>query len=93
MNRLFKEQQSYLIVNITNDLEKKIAEAFLIFDHHDNKTVDIREIGSILRFLGCVPSEAEVSEVIAATEFEDSNGTVHLSKFLPHVHQILVEHK
>lgn len=55
--------------------------------------MDIREIGSILRFLGCVPSEAEVSEVIAETEFEDSNGTVHLSKFLPHVHQLLIEHK
>ncbi|CAO1424669.1 unnamed protein product [Diamesa hyperborea] len=80
-------------VNITNDLERKIADAFLIFDHHGQKTVDIREIGSILRFLGCVPSEAEVSEVIAETEFEDSNGTVHLSKFLPHVHHLLIEHK
>jgi Ca2+-binding EF-hand superfamily protein len=80
-------------VNITNDLERKIADAFLIFDHHGQKTVDIREIGSILRFLGFVPSESEVSEVIAATEFEDSNGQVHLSKFLPHVYQLMVEHK
>ncbi|CRL05913.1 CLUMA_CG019143, isoform A, partial [Clunio marinus] len=64
-------------VNITNDLERKIADAFLIFDHHGQKTVDVREIGSILRYLGLVPSEQEVGEVIAETEFEDSNGTVH----------------
>lgn len=40
-----------------------------------------------------VPSEQEVSEVIAETEFEDSNGTVHLSKFLPYAHQLLIERK
>lgn len=81
------------LVSITNDLERKIAEAFCIFDHHGQKTVDVREIGSILRFLGLVPSEQEVSEVIAETEFEDSNGTVHLSKFLPYVHQVIIERK
>lgn len=80
-------------MNITNDLERKIADAFLIFDHHGQKTVDVREIGSILRFLGMVPSEQEVSEVIAETEFEDSNGTVHLSKFLPYAHQLIIERK
>lgn len=80
-------------VNISNDLERKIADAFLIFDHHGQKTVDVREIGSILRFLGMVPSEQEVMEVIAETEFEDSNGTVHLSKFLPYAHQLIIERK
>lgn len=74
-------------------MEKKIADTFLIFDHNGNKTVDVREIGTILRFLGCVPSEAEINECISATEFEDSNGTVHLAKFLPYVFQLLTEHK
>lgn len=74
-------------------MERKIADAFLIFDHHGNKTADVREIGTILRFLGCVPSEQEVNEVISATEFEDSNGTVHLSKFMPHVCLLLEDHK
>lgn len=80
-------------VSITTDLEKKIADAFLIFDHQGNKTVDVREIGTILRYLGCVPSENEINEIISATEFEDSNGTIHLSRFLPHVTQLLAEHK
>ncbi|XP_065077194.1 dynein regulatory complex protein 8 [Ochlerotatus camptorhynchus] len=80
-------------INPANELEKRVADAFLIFDHHGNKTVDVREIGTILRFLGCVPTEADVNEVISATEFEDSNGTVHLSKFLPFVSQLIAEHK
>lgn len=75
------------------DLEKRITDAFLIFDHQGNKTVDVREIGTILRYLHCVPSENEINEIISATELEDSNGTIHLSRFLPHVTQLLAEHK
>lgn len=72
-------------------MDRKIADAFLIFDHHGQKTVDVREIGSILRYLHLVPTEAEVVEVIAETEFAgDSNGTVHLSKFLPYAKNLLV---
>lgn len=46
-----------------------------------------------MEFAGCVPSENEINEIISATEFEDSNGTVHLAKFLPHVHQLLLERR
>jgi len=90
---LRSDHQFAVNINNLSNLEKKIVEAFLIFDHHGQKTVDVREIGSILRFLGCVPSEQEVSEVIAETEFEDSNGIVHLAKFLPYVHQLLIERR
>lgn len=41
-----------------------------------------------------VPTEAEVGEAIAETEFAgDSNGTVHLSKFLPYAKNLLVGEK
>lgn len=43
--------------------------------------------------LGCVPTEDEINEIISATEYGDSNGTIHLSRFLPHVSQLLAEHK
>lgn len=76
-----------------SDLDKKITDAFLIFDHQGNKTVDVREIGTILRYLGCVPSENEINEIISMTESEDSNGTVHLNRFLPLISQLLAEHK
>lgn len=40
------------LVEITNDLERKIADAFEIFDHTLTKKVDVREIGTIIRSLG-----------------------------------------
>lgn len=71
-----------------------MADAFLIFDIHANKTIDVREVGTVLRFLGCVPTEQEINEVIEATEMEgDNSGSVHLNKFLPHVCQLLAERK
>lgn len=42
----------YITTYVAIDLEKRISDAFLIFDHQNNKTVDVREIGTILRYLG-----------------------------------------
>ncbi|XP_037946573.1 dynein regulatory complex protein 8 [Teleopsis dalmanni] len=78
---------------ITNDLEKRISDAFCVFDHHGDKSIDVREAGTVLRFLGCVPTEQEINEVILATESEDNKGEISLSKFLPYVSQYLMEHK
>lgn len=82
-----------VLVQISNELEKRISDAFCIFDHLGDKSIDVREVGTVLRFLGCVPTEQEINEIITATEAEDSSGEVHLTKFLPHVTQLLSEHK
>lgn len=42
------------------EIEKRITEAFLVFDTQANKQADVREIGTIVRSLGLVPTEAEV---------------------------------
>lgn len=47
----------FALESMIADIEKKITEAFEIFDHEANKTVDVREIGTIVRSLGCCPSE------------------------------------
>ncbi|KAK4873249.1 hypothetical protein RN001_015278 [Aquatica leii] len=80
-------------VPITNELERRIAEAFEIFDHGGNKTIDIREVGTVVRALGCCPSEAEIQEILIACEDLNMPGSIHLSKFLPHVTQMLMEHR
>jgi len=33
-------------------LDKKIIEAFMVFDHTSSNTVDVREVGTIIRSLG-----------------------------------------
>lgn len=82
-----------LSVPINNELERRIADAFEIFDHGGNKTIDVREVGTVVRALGCCPSEAEVQEILVAIEDPAFPGSVHLSKFLPHVAQLITEHK
>ncbi|KAG3289715.1 EF-hand calcium-binding domain-containing protein 2-like [Ictidomys tridecemlineatus] len=44
---------------------KKNKEAFEVFDHESNNTVDVREIGTIIRSLGCCPSEGELHDLLA----------------------------
>jgi len=46
------------------EIEKRITDAFDIFDHESNKTVDVREIGTIVRSLGCCPSEGLCNYII-----------------------------
>ncbi|XP_044766762.1 dynein regulatory complex protein 8-like [Coccinella septempunctata] len=82
-----------LSVSINSDLERRIVEAFLIFDHTGNKTVDAREISTIVRSLGCCPTEAEIQEIIVANEDQESPGNVHLSDFLPYMVQVITERR
>ncbi|NWV33717.1 DRC8 protein, partial [Grantiella picta] len=76
---------------IVAEIEKTITEAFEVFDRESNKTVDIREIGSIVRSLGCFPSQAEVQELLEQIEVEEPGGFVHLEKFLPVMTKVLLD--
>ncbi|XP_066036508.1 dynein regulatory complex protein 8 isoform X1 [Chamaea fasciata] len=93
---------------LVTEIEKKITEAFEVFDRESNKTVDVREIGCIVRSLGCFPNEAEVQELIdkaccfkdwtmlelrGGMEVEEPGGFVHLEKFLPVVTKVLLDRR
>uniref|UniRef100_A0A8C4JKI4 EF-hand calcium binding domain 2 n=1 Tax=Dromaius novaehollandiae TaxID=8790 RepID=A0A8C4JKI4_DRONO len=75
------------------EIEKKVIEAFEVFDHECNKTVDVREIGSIVRSLGCYPTEAELQELLAEIEEEEPTGYIHLEKFIPVMRKVLLERR
>ncbi|TRY98441.1 hypothetical protein DNTS_017498 [Danionella cerebrum] len=83
----------YTAENILTDTQKRISNAFDVFDHENNKTVDVREIGTIIRSLGCFPSEAELHDIIAELEEEEPTGFVCYEKFLPAMTKILLERK
>lgn len=76
-------------VDLKNDLDRKIASAFTVYDYNRNYMIEALDVGEILRSLGCVPSEAEIREIIKATEFESYERRIHLSRFLPHVKELL----
>ncbi|CAG9815805.1 unnamed protein product [Phaedon cochleariae] len=87
------EEEEEIPVEINNDLEQKLADAFEIFDHAANKRIDLRDVSTIIRGLGCCPAEEDLQKMAAAMEDPDAPGQVHLSKFLPHVSQLIFEHK
>lgn len=80
------------LVSISTDLERRIAEAFEIFDHGGSKTIDVREVGTVLRSLGCCPTEAEIQEILVKVE-DIETSSVHLARFLPIINQIITERK
>ncbi|XP_030055383.1 dynein regulatory complex protein 8 [Microcaecilia unicolor] len=75
------------------ELHKKITEAFDVFDHENNKVVDVREIGTIIRSLGCCPSEGELHDMIAEVEDEEPTGYIRFEKFLPMMTRVLLERR
>ncbi|NP_001314837.1 dynein regulatory complex protein 8 [Danio rerio] len=83
----------YNAENIIIETQKRIGNAFDVFDHESNKTVDVREIGTIIRSLGCFPSEAELHDIISELEEEEPTGFVRYEKFLPTMTKILLERK
>ena len=75
------------------EFEKKISDAFDIFDHEANKTVDVREIGTIIRSLGCCPSEGELHDMLAEIEEEEPTGYIRYEKFAPMMTHVLMERR
>ncbi|XP_059691618.1 dynein regulatory complex protein 8 [Gavia stellata] len=49
------------------------------------------EIGSIVRSLGCFPTEAELHELLTKVEEEEPTGYIHLEKFLPVMTKVLLD--
>ena len=50
--------------SILQEIQKKITDAFDVFDHDNSKVVDEREVGTIMRSLGCVFTEAELDDIL-----------------------------
>ncbi|KAF6777583.1 EF-hand calcium-binding domain-containing protein [Paragonimus kellicotti] len=72
------------VVSIHNsDLEAKITEAFDLFDHERNRTIDFRELGTVIRAIGGVPTESEVLQMVRELENDPPNGYINLERFLP----------
>ncbi|XP_025830509.1 dynein regulatory complex protein 8-like isoform X2 [Agrilus planipennis] len=88
-----EEEEAEIVVDINNDLERRIADVFELFDHTGTKKVDIRDIATVLRGLGCCPTEAEIQEVMVAIEDPKNPDIVHMQTFLPYAAQLITEHK
>ena len=67
-----------------NLTEKQIAEfkeAFQHFDKDGDGTITTRELGTMMRSLGQIPTEAELQDIINEVD-ADGNGTMNFPEFL-----------
>ena len=53
----------------------------------------MRELGTVIRSLGCCPTETEVNEIVAETEDETATGYVRLERLLPVLTKVLLDKK
>ncbi|NWI94383.1 DRC8 protein, partial [Pitta sordida] len=50
-----------------------------------------RDIGCVVRSLGCFPSEAELHELLTKAKEEEPDGFIHLEKFIPVMTKVLLD--
>ncbi|XP_076677018.1 dynein regulatory complex protein 8 isoform X2 [Andrena cerasifolii] len=73
-------------------LQKRLCEAFDVFDSAKINEIDVRDLGTIIRALGCVVTEAELQEI--QVEVEDvANNCVPLNRFLEYMCKAINERK
>ena len=86
---------SYPYLNQNSDtlnpeVQKKVLDAFEVFDHEQNKTVDAREIGTIIRSLGNVIS---CYIVLAIAGFKLLNSAVKLETYISLIYDRLLSYR
>eukprot|EP00055_Hartaetosiga_balthica_P007059 m.23788 g.23788 ORF g.23788 m.23788 type:complete len:198 (+) comp5586_c0_seq1:45-638(+) len=74
-------------------LHFSIASVFKIFDSEDRNQVEVSELGTIVRGLGCCPSEEDLRDIILECEEEESTGYIKYERFEPVMTRILKQRK
>lgn len=78
---------------ITNPLEKRIADVFAAYDHNSLNIIEHFDVGAVLRSLGCVPTEKDISDIVEKTEIFSHPGKIHITSFMPHLKSLLLKNK
>lgn len=66
---------------LSAEQKAEFSEAFLLFDKTGDKKIDCKELGSVLRSLGMVPTDKEILDLINEVD-SNASGTIELSEFL-----------
>ncbi|XP_046143001.1 dynein regulatory complex protein 8-like isoform X2 [Osmia bicornis bicornis] len=92
MKRLTARESLRLSNQEPSLLEKRLCEAFDIFDTAKTGEIDVRDLGTIIRALGCVITEAELQEIQVEVE-NVGNNCVPLNRFLEYMCKAINERK
>eukprot|EP00096_Caligus_rogercresseyi_P002169 TRINITY_DN1413_c0_g1_i1.p1 TRINITY_DN1413_c0_g1~~TRINITY_DN1413_c0_g1_i1.p1 ORF type:complete len:182 (+),score=59.63 TRINITY_DN1413_c0_g1_i1:122-667(+) len=67
--------------NITQKELDEFSECFRMFDKDGDGTIDVKELGAVLRSLGNNPSEEDIEEMIEDAD-EDGSGSINFPEFI-----------
>ncbi|KAK8736776.1 hypothetical protein OTU49_004640, partial [Cherax quadricarinatus] len=70
-----------------------LTEVFTFFQDKDKNVVSVKDIPTIIRTLGLVPSEAEMRKTVAAMLGDESADTVHLAAFLTIAKKLILDRR
>ncbi|XP_015431813.1 PREDICTED: EF-hand calcium-binding domain-containing protein 2-like [Dufourea novaeangliae] len=91
-SRRFSKRETQLSAIEPTLLEKRLCEAFDVFDSSKLGEIDVRDLGTIIRALGCVITEAELQEIQVVVE-DVENSSVPTDKFVEYMHKAINERK
>merc|ERR1711862_805722 len=82
-NHHYITQQSIPMTSeqLTEEQISEFKEAFALFDKDGDVTITTKELGTVMRFLGQNPTEAELQDMINEVD-ADGNGTIDFPEFL-----------
>ncbi|KAI3379303.1 hypothetical protein SNEBB_008315 [Seison nebaliae] len=66
-----------------DNIQQNVIDAFNVFADENTNTVNIRELGSILRSLLLVPSESDISELVGQLVDDEHPEIITMDKFIP----------
>jgi calmodulin len=74
-----------MAIELTEEQIREFADAFSHFDIHGNGTIRTQELGTVMRSLGQIPTEAELEaelEDMRNVADTDANGMITFAEFL-----------
>ena len=79
-----------MTANLTEEQIAEFKEAFQIFDKDGDGSITTKELGTVMRSLGQIPSEETLNQMIQEVD-KDGSGTIDFKEFLGLMEQKLRE--
>ena len=70
-----------MTANLTEEQIAEFKEAFQIFDKDGDGSITTKELGTVMRSLGQIPSEETLNQMIQEVD-QDGSGTIDFKEFL-----------
>ncbi|XP_012149883.1 dynein regulatory complex protein 8 isoform X2 [Megachile rotundata] len=92
LRRLTTRETLRMSIQEPSLLDKRLIEAFDVFDSAKTGEIDVRDLGTVIRALGCVVTEAELQEIQVEVENVENN-CVPLHRFQEYMSKAINERK